>query len=84
MTLTLTYHRGAGVNKQRGQVLTTVTVGETRGSDISGERHRAGQLDYGDVIVQTVGVPSRMLYGPAINQKINAKKILIHLIIIAA
>ena len=36
MTLTLTYDRGAGVYKQRGQVLTTVTVGETRGSEILG------------------------------------------------
>ena len=34
MTLTLTYHRGAGVNKQRGQVLSAVTVGEARGSGI--------------------------------------------------
>ena len=37
MALTLTYDRGAGVYKQRGQVLTTVTVGETRGSEMLGE-----------------------------------------------
>ena len=36
MTLTLTYHRGAGVYKQRGQVLSTVAVGETRGSEMLG------------------------------------------------
>ena len=36
MTLTLTYDCGAGVYKKRGQVLTTVTVGETRGSEMLG------------------------------------------------
>ena len=33
-TLTPTYHHGAGINKQRGQVLSAVTVGEARGSGI--------------------------------------------------
>ena len=74
-----TYHDRAGVDQQRGQVLTSVAVWKTRGSeksyeyafiynktsnspDVSGERHGPRQLDYGDVIVQAVGVPARLLH----------------------